>query len=227
MKQKLLTNVQINNYDYISYYNLYTTTKLSTYKLFLLYYNEFFFSSSLIQKRKIFKHFFGYNFNLCNIDTFKLELSNIIIKDLINLNVIWRLIKGYGTKGQRTHSNNKFVKKNKLLHKYRLDQFFFKFGFRKRNIYPTLIIAEYTNKLWYFNWLDEWNQASKFLVKLCKPNTRKIPFDPVKLSKNFTNGYVRVGKAAKIGKSKKITKVVTIGVPIFFSRWLCSCYSLY
>lgn len=59
-----------------------------------------------------------------------------------------------------------------------------------------------------------------FLLKLIKPNTRKIPFDPVKLSKNFTNGYIRTGKAAKLSKSKKVTKVTTIGLPIFFSKWL-------
>lgn len=47
---------------------------------------------------------------------------------------------------------------------------------------------------------------------------KQVPIDPVKLAKNFTNGYIRVGKAAKIGKSKKITKVATIGLPIFFSR---------
>ena len=51
-----------------------------------------------------------------------------------------------------------------------------------------------------------------------KPKNFKIPFDPVQLSKNFTNGYERVGKAAKIGKSKKITQVATIGLPIFFSQ---------
>jgi hypothetical protein len=30
-------------------------------------------------------------------------------------------------------------------------QFFANFGFRKRNIYPTLIICEYTNRLWLLN----------------------------------------------------------------------------
>ena len=55
---------------------------------------------------------------------------------------------------------------------------------------------------------------------LVKQNKKLVPFDPVKLAKNFTNGYTRVGKAAKIGKSKKITKVATIGLPIYFSRWI-------
>ena len=34
-------------------------------------------------------------------------------------------------------------------------------------------------------------------------------FNPVLLAGNQTNGYVRVGKAAKIGKAKKLVKLYT------------------
>jgi len=221
MEQKLITNVQINYKTYSGYYSDYLMTYKTPYKRYLLFVNEFFLNNFFLSyKMNIFKFFFFFNFNLCDFVAKNIYISSLVIKDLINLNTIWRLIKGYGTKGQRTHSNNKNIKKNKLLHTYRLEQFFLRFGYRKRNIYPTLIIGEYTNKLWKLNWFVEWCEAYLYLLKLIKPNTRKIPFDPVKLSKNFTNGYTRVGTASKIGKSKKITKVCTIGLPIFFSKWL-------
>ena len=58
------------------------------------------------------------------------------------------------------------------------------------------------------------------MLKLINPQTGNIPFDPVNLAKGQTNGFTRVGKAAKIGKSKKITKQCTVGVPLFFSKYL-------
>lgn len=42
-------------------------------------------------------------------------------------------------------------KKNKILFNYRLDQFKLLFGKKKRNIYPTLLKAEYNNRLWFTN----------------------------------------------------------------------------
>jgi hypothetical protein len=42
------------------------------------------------------------------------------------------------------------------------------------------------------------------------------------LARGQTNGYVRVGNASKIGKSKKITKQCTIGLPLFFSKYIYS-----
>ena len=59
-----------------------------------------------------------------------------------------------------------------------------------------------------------------FARGLLKHGQKAIPFDPVRLSKNQTNGYIRVGSAAKIGKAKQVTNVATIGLPIFFSRLL-------
>ncbi len=69
-------------------------------------------------------------------------------------------------------------------------------------------------------WRDEWGQGLQFLLSLVNPNKQTIPFDPVHLAKGQTNGYIRVGNASKIGKSKKITKQGTIGVPIFFTRYI-------
>lgn len=164
--------------------------------------------------------FFPQNFNLVDWNSKDLELTNLVIKDLINLNTSWRLLKGYPTHGQRTHSNGKSTKRHKLLKEFRLNQFFTNFGYRKRNIYPTLIICEYTNRLWFLNWTLEWLESALFTYTLIRPNTRIIPFDPVSLAKNFTNGYTRVGAASKLGKSKKITKVATIGFPVYFSQYI-------
>lgn len=40
------------------------------------------------------------------------------------------------------------------------------------------------------------------------------------LAKGQTNGYTRVGNASKVGKAKKITKQCTVGVPLFFTRYI-------
>ena len=58
------------------------------------------------------------------------------------------------------------------------------------------------------------------MFSLVNPKKQTIPFDPVSLSKGQTNGYVRFGNASKIGKAKKITKQCTIGVPLFFTRYI-------
>lgn len=220
MEQKLITNTLINAVGYVTHYTKYVINTSSPYKKELYALNEFGVNLSAAKKLTFFRYFFFINFTLTDWDSKAICVSNLVIKDLINLNTIWRLIKGYPTHGQRTHSNRKTSKKNKLLNTYRLNQFFNLFGHRKRNIYPTLIICEYTNKLWYLNWNMEWLQATLFAMKLVKPKVNQVPFDPVKLAQNFTNGYTREGAASKIGKSKKITKVATVGLPIFFSRWL-------
>ena len=210
----------INNKPIINYFFDHLSNERTPYKRYLTSYNEFFFIAPPKRISSTFFFFFPQLFNLTDWNTNEQMTANLVLKDLIGLFLVWRLIKGYPTKGQRTHSNANNNKKNKLLHTYRLNQFFLQFGYRKRNIYPTLIIAEYTNKLWYINWHTEWQEAYLFSLRLVKANIRQVPFDPVKLAKNFTNGYLRVGKAAKVGKSKKVTKIATIGFPVFFSRWL-------
>lgn len=150
----------------------------------------------------------------------KRETANVVLKDLTYLIVAWRHIRGYPQGGSTTHTNAKNSRKNKILLHYRLEQFFSLFGNKKRNIYPTLIKAEYNNRLWLKNWVGEWLQAERFSRKMLNTKGQKNSFNPALLATNQTNGYTRVGKAAKIGKSKKITKVFTIGVPVFFTRFI-------
>lgn len=157
-------------------------------------------------------YYFNFFFNLKE----KREVANIVLKDLINLQDAWRQIKGYPSGGSTTHTNAKTSRKNKLLLFYRIEQFNKLFGQKKRNIYPTLVKAEYTNKLWFKIWRAEWDEANKFSARMANLKGRAGNFNPVLLAGNQTNGYTRVGKAAKIGKSKKLVKVFTVGVPVFF-----------
>lgn len=55
---------------------------------------------------------------------------------------------------------------------------------------------------------------------MVKTQTRHGGFNPVLLANGQTNGYTRVGSAAKIGKSKKLVKLFTLGVPLFFTRFI-------
>lgn len=147
-------------------------------------------------------------------------IGSFVLFDMLKLLKMWRHIKGYPANGQTTYTNAHSSKKNKVLFNFRLDQFYTYFGKKRRDIFPTLIQAEYNNRIWYDMWRDEWAQGLQFLLSLVNPNKQTIPFDPVHLAKGQTNGYNRVGNAAKIGKSKKITKQGTIGVPIFFTRYI-------
>lgn len=217
------TQIIIKVNDYLNEH--YLLKKVSKFKhdsiiylsLFELYSQEKF--KWLLDKNLNF--FTKFYFKSLQWDIKKLILLNQLLCDMIRQVKIWRLIKGYPANGQRTHSNGKKNKKIKsLLFKFRLDQFFKHFGVRKRNIYPTLIIAEYTNRLWVYNWGLEWYQAYKTSLTLRQGKKNYLPFDPVSLAKNITTGYNRTGAASKIGKNKKIKNIVTIGVPVYFSRFL-------
>lgn len=159
--------------------------------------------------------------NQYNIDLiYKRIILNYLIKDMTyNLN-IWRQIRGYPKNGNTTHTNAKMSRKNKIFFHYRLNQFYQEFGEKKRNVYPTLIKAEYNNRLWFYNWYDEWIKASYFVGRVLSKNLKKISFNPALLAQNQTNGYPRVGKAAKIGKAKKLVNLFTIGVPLYFTRYI-------
>lgn len=155
------------------------------------------------------------------IDDYKqLDKINCVLKDMIGLTCMWRQIRGYPSGGATTHTNSNSSKKNKILLNFRLDQFNKLFGKKKRNIYPTLIKAEYNNRLWYNLWWSEWKQASNFVSKMLQYDKKQSSFNPAFLANNQTNGYKRIGKASKIGKAKKLTKVFTIGLPVFFSRFI-------
>lgn len=153
------------------------------------------------------------------VDT-QYQVAYLVFLDMLQLMKMWRHIKGYPANGQTTYTNANTAKKNKVLLNFRLEQFYALFGKKKRNIFPTLIQAEYNNRLWFDIWFNEWIQATQFVFSLVNPKKQSIPLDPVSLAKGQTNGYLRVGNASKIGKAKKITKQCTIGVPMFFTRYI-------
>lgn len=148
------------------------------------------------------------------------KIAYLVFLDMLQLIKMWRHIKGYPANGQTTYTNANNSKKNKTLLNFRLEQFYKLFGKKKRNIFPTLVQAEYNNRLWHNMWYLEWAQGTQFVFSLVNPQKQTIAFDPVSLAKGQTNGYVRVGNASKIGKAKKITKQCTVGVPLFFTRYL-------
>lgn len=148
------------------------------------------------------------------------RVAYLVFLDMLQLLKMWRHIKGYPANGQTTYTNSKNSKKNKTLTNFRLEQFYALFGKKKRNIFPTLVQAEYNNRLWNNIWYAEWLQGTQFLFSLINPKKQNIPFDPVNLAKGQTNGYLRFGNASKIGKAKKITKQCTIGVPLFFTKYI-------
>lgn len=148
------------------------------------------------------------------------QIGYLVFLDMLQLLKMWRHVKGYPANGQTTYTNANNAKKNKSLLNFRLEQFYTLFGKKRRNIFPTLIQAEYNNRLWHSIWYLEWAQGTQFVFSLVNPKKQSIPFDPVSLSKGQTNGYVRVGNASKIGKAKKITKQCTVGVPLFFTKYI-------
>ena len=157
---------------------------------------------------------------LLNTQDNRQKVAHLVLSDMLGLIKMWRHIKGYPANGQTTYTNAHSCKKNKTLLNFRLDQFYALFGKKRRNIFPTLIQAEYNNRLWHNLWYLEWAQGTQFVFTLVNPNKQTIPFDPVSLAKGQTNGFLRVGNASKIGKAKKITKQCTIGVPVFFSKYI-------
>ena len=75
------------------------------------------------------------------------SVAYLLFLDMLQILKMWRHIKGYPTNGQTTYTNANNSKKNKLLLNFRLEQFYALFGKKKRNIFPTLIQAEYNNRL--------------------------------------------------------------------------------
>jgi len=131
------------------------------------------------------------------IDVFshkKYILATMVLNDMIYLLQIWRQIKGYSSNGQRSHSNNKNNKKIKLLNSYRLQQFYDMFGKKRRDIFPTIIIAEYTNRLWILNWYVEWVNGLKFILFLASNNKGTVKIDPALLAKNIITGWKKKKK---------------------------------
>lgn len=127
----------------------------------------------------------------------KYATAVLIFKDMLFYLQIWRQIKGYSKNNQRTHSNNKTNKKRKLINTFRLQQFYRLFGRKKRDIFPTLIVAEYTNRLWYLVWYEQWVSAWVFICNLALKNKSIVKFDPQLISKNIVTGVPNLKKKKK------------------------------
>ena len=157
------------------------------------------------------------------IDVFshkKYILATMVLNDMIYLLQIWRQIKGYSSNGQRSHSNNKNNKKIKLLNSYRLQQFYDMFGKKRRDIFPTIIIAEYTNRLWILNWYVEWVNGLKFILFLASNNKGTVKIDPALLAKNIITGWKKKKKKKHKTRKIKIILLGTVGLPFLFTRYL-------
>ena len=210
--------IQINNLINLQFYeNL--QKKKNTYSYMFSLINEFFLPITNPYNKVIYLSAINI-YNNYTWDIKNIEIAQLIFLEFKNFIKTWRRIKNYPVNGQSTHTNSKMIRKNKILLTFRVNQFFQMFGVKRRNIYPTLIIAEYTNKLWFEIWLIEWLEARQYIYKLIKPKTKILFFDPVNLAKNITTGYTRYGAASKIGKKKKILNTATIGLPLFFSKFL-------
>ena len=160
-------------------------------------------------------------FSFLKLNSKDIILYNLIIKDMMYYMKIWRLIKCYSSNGQRSHSNNKGNKKNKLILNFRINQFYNLFGKKRRDIFPSLLVAEYNNRLWYIMWKYGWIQGRIFVLKLALKNKFIVKFDPSILDKNIVTGVSSVRKKKKHNApKKKVIMVATIGVPLFFSLYL-------
>lgn len=161
------------------------------------------------------------NYKFLKLPWKNIILYNFILKDMMYYMKIWRLIKSYSSNGQRSHSNNKGNKKNKLILNFRIDQFYRLFGKKRRDIFPSLVIAEYNNRLWFIMWKYGWIQGKIFVLKLALKNKFIVKFDPNMLAKNIVTGLQTVRKKKKHNAAKKkIVMVATIGVPVLFSMYL-------
>lgn len=174
------------------------------------------FSKLNVKYTKLQTYFFQESFLTKN----SREIANCLFKDMIHLTLMWRQIKGYPQHGNTTHTNAKSARKNKLLLNCRINQFFTMFGKKSRNIYPTLVKAEYTNRLWMYNWTYEYAQAASFALKMAEAGHKTGAFNPALMAANQVNGFKREGAASKIGKAKQLTKVYTLGVPPLFAKYI-------
>ena len=137
-------------------------------------------------------------YKVVKISFSKFIIENLIFKDMMLFMQVWRQVKGFSKNNQHSHSNNKANKKKKLVNKFRLDQFYSLFGRRKRDIFPTLIIAEYMNRLWFFCWRVEWILGWFFIIRLARASrNNSVKFDPYMLSKGMITGVDKKKKKKK------------------------------
>lgn len=170
-----------------------------------------------------FKYFVLKIYGSLEIHDFKQrEIGNILFFDMIGLYKAWRHIRGYPVNGQRTWSNGKSVTKNNTAFRsFRLQQFYTEFGTKKRTSFQILLNAEYNNRLWQKTWIAEWTRAKLSMLRTVKGAKKKIlTIDMVSLAKGITTGYARKGKAIRYSRGKKALKMLTVGLPIYFTRYL-------
>lgn len=173
------------------------------------------------EKKKNIKYNYNFKFKVIYFDTVKVITLILLLQDMNMLVKSWRQIKGYNSNGQRSHSNNNGNKKNKLLLNYRIQQFYQMFGKKKRDIFPSLVIAEYNNRLWMYMWFFKWLEARTFIFILAHKGRGKVKFDPQLLSKNIVTGIKQVRKKKKHNAAKKkILLIATIGLPLLFTKFL-------
>lgn len=160
-----------------------------------------------------------------NYDLKKRLIINLVFKDMIHNYKIWRQIKGYPVNGQRTWSNGKSASKtNSTLKNFRIQQIMLAYGKKRKAKAPQLVMGEYMNKLWFKTWKSEWKQAKKFNLRSSKKRGKKntIIIDLKSLAMGITGGYKRKGQARRFNKAKKKFKNITIGLPLFFTRYIYS-----
>jgi hypothetical protein len=131
----------------------------SNYKFFLL--KKFFFNSkntnliNIINNSKLFHRFYK-NFINLSFNHSDLVLLNYMLIYLKNDSITYRHFFGYSIYG-RTRSNNKSSNLKKIpfrsfLIKYVYSSFFKSFSKLDGNY---LLLAEFFNKLWFFNWFND------------------------------------------------------------------------
>lgn len=169
----------------------------------------------------LFCWFFFRKYRNSTDDVLDFRVSTIVFWDMVGLYKAWRHSRGYPVNGQRTWSNGRSCSKNNLLLKvYRLKQLQATFGTRKTSNYVTLIQAEANNKLWMKTWPFEWLQGRYHAVRSKSRKGASIPVDVVNLAKAITTGYRRYGTGERWNKSKKALKTVTVGLPLYFARFV-------
>ena len=176
--------------------------------------------NNLILVCKIYKL---YLFGFLNYSLKKRLTINLVFKDMIHNYLIFRHVRGYPVNGQRTWSNGKSVSNNNVLFKnFRISQIISAFGKKRKNRASQFVLGEYVNKLWLKTWKSEWKQARKFNLRSSRRRGKNntVFIDLKSLSSSITGGYTRKGKARRFNKAKKKFKNITVGLPLFFTRYI-------
>ena len=88
MQQKLISNVLINNLSINTFFFLFVFKKNTHYYRYIKSFKEFNLDKKKNILSKFFLFFYFQLFSLADIEFLHIETSNLILKDLINLNTI-------------------------------------------------------------------------------------------------------------------------------------------